>query len=94
MNDNLIRNLIITFFILIALWAVMDNFYMSWFKPSAFLERAREGVKDWWPFADFFRWFYGSSWWLWNTRIFLTFLVFVILFIVYLAILGRLDIQP
>jgi len=93
MNDNLIKNSIITLFILGALWALMNNFYMCWFKPSAFLERARNGVKDWWPFADFFSRYYGSSTWLWLNRIASTFFVLVILFIVYLAILGRLDIQ-
>ena len=93
MNDNIIKNLLITLWFLLALWVLLNNFYMCWFKPSVFLERARNGVKDWWPFADFFRRYYGSSWWLWNNRIASALFVLVFLFIVYLAISGRLDIQ-
>jgi len=94
MNNNFIGTIFFTLLILCSIWAIIFNFYMSWFRPSTFLDRARKGVKDWWPFVDFFKWYYGSSWWLWPSRITSSIFLFVILYIVYRVILVRLSILP
>jgi len=88
--NNIIKNLFISLWILFALWALMNNLYMSWFQPSIFLERAKRALGDW-PFGGHF---FSSSLWLWINRIASAFIVLIILFIGYLAILGRIHIQP
>ena len=90
----MIDNILTVFVTLIILFAPIYIFYMSWFRPSAYLEEAKKFVKDWWPFADFFRMMYGSSLWLWFNRIASTILVFVTLYVVYLIILGRWFTKP
>ena len=88
MNKDITGRILITFLILGSIWAIVYNFYMSWFRPSAFLDRASKGVKDWWPFADFFRSYYGSPWWLWITRIWATFFLGFLIYILYRVVFG------
>jgi len=94
MNDNIVIKILSTFLILGILWAIISTFYMSWFRSAQYLERARKGVKDWWPFAEYFRSYYGSSRWLWPNRIASAIFTFVILYLVYEAIQARFHIQP
>ena len=94
MSSDLIKTIFIGILILVGLGILLRNFYMAWFRPSKFLESARSGVKDWWPLADYFRSYYGSSRWLWTNRITSTIFIFVILFAVYQAILLRFHVQP
>ncbi len=89
MENIVILTIIIVLLLIGAIWAILYNFYMSWFKPSAFLEGAANAVKDWWPFASYFRNFYASSKWLWITRIWATFFLLGILFLVYKFITVR-----
>ena len=82
MNGNIINNILVATLILVGLGVLIRNFYMAWFRPSKFLESARNGVKDWWPSADYFRSYYGSSQWLWINRIASTIFILVILYII------------
>ena len=94
MNDSItITKVLFAFLILGVVWAIISTFYMSWFRPSQYLERARKGVQGWWPFAEYFRSYYGSSGWLWPNRIASAIFLFVILYLVYEAIHGRFHIQ-
>ena len=72
-------------FLFLAAWAVavMYLFYMTWFRPSKFLENSVRIVKDWWPFADDFRSMYRSSFWLWTSRIASIIFVIVLLYMAY-----------
>ena len=90
MNGNIANKLFVALLILVVFGVLIRNFYMAWFRPSKFLESARNGVKDWWPFADYFRSYYGSSWWLWPNRIASTIFVLVILYIIFRVILALL----
>jgi len=94
MNDNIIIKILVAFLILAILWGIIRTFYMSWFRPSQYLESTKKGVQDWWPFADYFRSYYGSSRWLWPNRIASAIFVFLILYLVFEAIRARIHIQP
>jgi len=87
-KNNIINTIFIFLVFVGPIWAMVYNFYMSWFEPSKFLERATKGVKDWWPFAEYFRSYYASSKWLWITRISSAFLLLVIIFLAYKVIFS------
>ena len=82
-NDDLITLLFVFAFVLL----VISYFYLSWFRSSRFLEISRNGVRDWWPFASFFKSFYSSSVWLWIFRIVTAVLMLGLLYGVYKVIL-------
>lgn len=44
-------------------------FYLSWYKPEVLREKAVSSVKSWWPFADFYRSYFGSTFYLWLVRL-------------------------
>ena len=72
-------------FLFFTAWAVavIYLFYMTWFRPSKFLKDSVRAVKDWWPFADDFRFMYGSSFWLWTSRIVSAIFAIVLLYATY-----------
>jgi hypothetical protein len=43
--------------------------YLAWFHPAKFKEQEMNRVKDWWPFANYFRRSHGSNEHLWAARI-------------------------
>ncbi len=63
------QTLIILFLLAGATLAIALEFYVSWFRPADFMERSKGRVKNWWPFARYFRTYYASSTWLWIIRI-------------------------
>ena len=81
-TDDLMILLVVVGFVLV----LIDSFYLTWFKPSRFLERSRNVVRDWWPFADYFRSFYSSLIWLWIIRIVTAVLMLGLLYGVYQVI--------
>jgi hypothetical protein len=93
-DNDMILTIFTTLLILGAIWATIYNFYMSWFNPLVFLERSTKGVKDWWPFATYFKGYYGSSKWLWITRAWSTFILLGILFLAYKFMLHQINIGP
>jgi hypothetical protein len=94
MKYNIIFIIFISLVFAGSIWALIYNFYMSWFRSSDFLEKAIKGVKDWWPFANYFRSYYGSSKWLWITRISTTSCLLIILFFVFQVMFNQLTKLP
>ena len=82
MLDFLRKNSSFLFFTAWAV-AVIYLFYMTWLRPSKFLENSVRTVKDWYPFADDFRSMYGSPFWLWTSRIASIIFVIVLLYMAY-----------
>jgi hypothetical protein len=62
--------------------------YLAWFHPTRFKEREVSKVKDWWPFANYFRRLHGSDDHLWASRIGSTVFFLIFLFLGILAFLG------
>lgn len=94
MKNNIIIMIFIALVCAGSIWAIIYNFYMAWFKPYKFLEKASMGVKEWWPFAQYFRSYYASSKWLWITRISASFFLLVIIFLAYKIIFNQVNIMP
>lgn len=68
--------------------------YLAWFQPAKFKEREVNKVKDWWPFANYFRRYHGSNEYLWAARIGPIIFFLIFLFLGVLAILGFLGFIP
>ena len=80
---------------LIIFLAVMGNIsYLAWFHPARFKEREMNRVKDWWPFANYFRRYHGSNEYLWAARIGPIIFLLIFLFLGVLAFLGFLGFIP
>ncbi len=94
MNNNNFPTIWDILFFVGGICALTYTFYMSWFRPAKFLKRSVKAVKDYWPFAQYFRSYYASSTWLWLMRIGSTFFLLVILFIAYNVILSLLNKIP
>jgi hypothetical protein len=73
---------------------VIHMWYLAWFNPSEFKQDQVVNVKDWWPFARFYRSWFNSSFYLWLTRIMTVIILLIIIFFLSLTILGVLDIFP
>jgi hypothetical protein len=94
MKYDIFHTIFVTLLCLGSIWAIFYNFYMSWFKPLQFLERAAKGVRDSWPFANYFRSYYSSLKWLWITRFLTTILVLGILLLIYKLLLFQVNLSP
>jgi hypothetical protein len=94
MKIKVIDIIFITIVSLGSMAAIIYNLYMAWFWPAEFLEKASKGVKDWWPFARFFKSYYSSPTWLWLTRIWATIFLLVIIYVGYQLITGQMNILP
>jgi len=66
--------------------------YLAWFQPAKFKEREVNKVKDWWPFATYFRRYHGSNEYLWSARIGPIIFFLIFLFLGILGCLGFLGI--
>jgi hypothetical protein len=64
------------------------NVYQIWFFPEKYINALINGVKDWWPFANFYRKWYASKKFLWLFRIAYTLMLVAIIIILALAFLG------
>lgn len=65
--------------------------YLIWFKPLKFKEDQIKSVKNWWPFASFFRRWFGSTLFLWTIRVVYTSVTLMLIFmlcVVIMKILG------
>jgi hypothetical protein len=70
------------------------NGYLAWFRPERYRERAVKMVKDWWPFANYFRKHYGSSRYLWAARIMSVTIILIFLLFTVLYFLGIIGVFP
>ena len=68
--------------------------YLAWFHPAKFKEQEANRVKDWWPFANYFRRYHGSNEYLWAARIGSTIFLLIFLLLGVLAFLGYVGFIP
>lgn len=68
--------------------------YLAWFHPERFKEREVNRVKNWWPFANFFRSYHNSSELLWTVRIMSVIILLIFLFFAILTFLGIMGFFP
>jgi hypothetical protein len=68
--------------------------YLAWFHPARFREQEVKRVKDWWPFANYFRRYHSSNEYLWTARIGSTIFLLIFLIMGVLAFLGYLGFIP
>jgi len=92
MKFNLLGALLVTVWFIIAVPGITYYWYLAWFKPLKFKGDRVKKVRDWWPFANFYRSYLNSGEMLWTVRITTSFalLVFIVLFCI--TILGLLGI--
>ena len=86
MIKNNLSTPIFTIIIIVATIILIYHTYQIWFYPEKYSNNLRNGVKDWWPFPNFYRKWYASRPFLWLFRIAYT-LVLLILLSILVAIL-------
>jgi hypothetical protein len=91
MRGYTIEIFFILFLIVGSVFAVLHEFYMSWFRPSYFREYSSKRVKDWWPFAEFFGGYYASTSWLWIMRIATALCVPFLVLLIYKLVTGQVN---
>ncbi len=91
---KLIETLIVLLLIPLSTWAVIRLFYMTWFRPSDYLKLSVNGVRDWCPFANYFRAYYATSKWLWTNRLASLLFVSVLVFLMGGTLLHFLGVIP
>ena len=60
--------------------------YLVWFKPSKYKSDSVRNVRDWWPFASFFRHWFASEIFIWIIRFVYSSLTLAILIIVIIMV--------
>ena len=68
--------------------------YRIWFFSEKYTSDLRSGVKDWWPFANFFRKWFASKIFLWLTRFAITTTLLALLFLLSIVLLGIIGLFP
>jgi len=94
MNTDILPVIGVAIGLIIFLGAMGNIAYLAWFHPARFKEREVNRVKDWWPFANYFRQYHGSNEYLWAARIGPIIFLLIFLFFGVLAILGFLGFIP
>jgi hypothetical protein len=94
MNKNIISSLLVALGLISFLMAAVYNGYLAWFHPERFKSRALNTIRDWWPFAKFFRSYYSSSEFVWGARAMTVTVILIYLFFAVLTILGYIGLIP
>ncbi len=81
--------LLILFLIAGCVLAMTYLFYMSWLKPLSFKQYYVSRVRDWWPFADYYRRYYASASWLWIIRIATSIVIPLLVLLIYRLVTGQ-----
>ncbi len=75
-------NILTVFVTVVVIFVPIYMFYMSWFRSSKYLDDSRRGVPDWLPFSHSLRDVYGSTPWLWFSRILSIILLIIVLYFI------------
>lgn len=90
MDINLIGIVLVVILLVLFLGAVIRLGYLAWFQPEKFKqERVRE-IKDWLPFANYYRSLFNSLGYLWAIRIMTVIILLIFILFLFLPILGAL----
>jgi hypothetical protein len=82
------------FMYIIAAIALIYHLYRLWFTPEKYSEKLVKGVRDFWPFANFYRKWFASRSFIWLFRITYTLFLLIVLTILALMIFGTLGLLP
>jgi len=93
-NTNILSTIVVCIGLASFLAAVGYTGYLAWFHPARFKEREVNRVKDWWPFANYFRSHHSSSEHLWAARILSVITLLIFLFFLVLTFLGIMGFFP
>jgi hypothetical protein len=93
-NSELFGTILVSIGLIGFLAAMGHTAYLAWFHPDKYKERAVKSVKDWWPFASYFRHHHGSNEFLWAARIGPIIFLIIFLSLGVLGILGYLGFFP
>ncbi len=58
------------------------NDYLIWFRPQKYKEDQIKNVKNWWPFANFFKRWFDSTLFLWTIRVVYTVVTLILIFVI------------
>ena len=78
----------------IAVIILLYHSYMIWFFPEKYTSDLRNGVKDWWPFSDFYRKWFASKKFLCLFRIIYSFMLIILLLFLSILFIGIIGIFP
>lgn len=68
--------------------------YQIWFFPEKYTSDYIKGIKNWWPFADFYRKWYASKGFLWLFRIAYTLMLLFLILLLSIVVLGVMGLFP
>ena len=74
--------------------ALVYNLYQLWITPEKYITNLINSVKDWWPFASFYRRWFASKAYIWVFRIIYTICLLIVVTILSLLILGIMGLFP
>jgi hypothetical protein len=80
--------------VVIATIILIYHTFQIWFSPAKYLRDLGNGVKDWWPSANFYRQWYGSKSFLWLFRIAYTVTLLVLVILLTMLLLGIMGLFP
>lgn len=78
----------------IATLILIYHVYQIWFFPEKYTSDLRNGVKDWWPFANFYRKWFMSKTFLWLFRIAYIIMLLSLIILLSFVWLGTMGIFP
>jgi len=82
------------FMLIIITISLVYNLYQLWVTPDKYIKKLISSVKDWWPFADFYRKWFASKAYVWLFRIIYTIFLLIVMTILSLLVLGITGIFP
>lgn len=80
--------------VVIATIILIYHVYRIWFFPAKYTSDLRNGVKDSWPFANFYRKWFASRMFLWLFRIAYTSVLLGLILLLSILLLGIMGMFP
>lgn len=90
-NSSMISFII---FVIIATIILLYHTYQIWFLPEKYIATLKSGIRDWWPFADFFKRWFASKLFLWLGRIAYSMMLLILIFLLSITLLGNMGLFP
>jgi hypothetical protein len=80
--------------IVIATIILILHAYRIWFYPAKYTSDLINGVKDWWPWANFYRKWFASRTFLWLFRIAYAIMLLILISLLSIFLLGIMGMFP
>ena len=94
MNQDKSSLIWLIFSILAGIILLIYHVYWVWFYPEKYTSDLRNSVKDWMPFANFYRRWFSSKLFLWITRISMSIVLLLLILLLSILFLGILGVFP